>query len=138
MYIPHKNGLSEFPLDVNIFEADYKVTKLYDRYGPRGFTVYIGILCIIYRDGYYLEIPMEGLHTLLKKMIGSRWLDTTSISNIISYCGEIGLFDKNLLEQGVITSVDIQKRYKEANKRSKLKIEKYRLLELDSPNHIDN
>ena len=126
---PRKAGLSYFPLDVDIFDADYKIIDLLDRFGPKGFAVYIAILCMVYREGYYLEIPMRSLQVQLGKMIGNRWLtDKTIIPDVISYCGELGLFDAGLLQQGVITSAGIQRRYQAATKRNKSRIDKYRLL----------
>lgn len=131
---PRKAGLSYFPLDVDIFDADYKIIDLLDRFGPKGFTVYIAILCMVYREGYYLEIPTKSLQAQLGKMIGNRWLtDKTFLTGVIDYCGELGLFDVGLLSQGVITSAGIQRRYREATKRNKSRIEKYRLLEEDPP-----
>ena len=131
---PRKAGLSYFPLDVDIFDADYKIIDLLDRFGPKGFAVYIAVLCMVYREGYYLEIPMRNLQAQLGKMIGNRWLtDKTLIPDVIGYCGELGLLDAGLLRQGVVTSAGIQRRYREATKRSKAGIEKYRLLEVEAP-----
>lgn len=131
---PRKAGLSYFPLDVDIFDADYKIVDLLERFGPKGFAVYIAVLCMVYREGYCLEIPMRSLQAQLGKMIGNRWLtDKALILDVISFCGELGLFDAGLLRQGVITSAGIQRRYREATKRSKTRIEKYRLLEAETP-----
>lgn len=131
---PRKAGLSYFPLDVDIFDADYKIVDLLERFGPKGFAVYIAVLCMVYREGYYLEIPMRSLQAQLGKMIGNRWLtDKALVPDVISFCGELGLFDAGLLQQGVITSAGIQRRYREATKRNKSRIEKYRLLEAETP-----
>lgn len=130
---PRKAGLSYFPLDVDILEADYRITDLYDRYGPRGFTVYITLLCMIYREGYYLEIPMQSLERQLGRVLGNRWFDKRILPEVIGFCGELGLFDKGLLQQGVLTSAGIQRRYQEATKRNKTQIRKYRLLEENPP-----
>ena len=131
---PRKAGLSYFPLDVDIFDADYKIIDLLERFGPKGFAVYIAVLCMVYREGYYLEIPMRSLQAQLGKMIGNRWLtDKALVPDVISFCGELGLFDAGLLQQGVITSAGIQRRYREATKRNKSRIEKYRLLEAETP-----
>ena len=131
---PRKAGLSYFPLDVDIFDADYKIIDLLERFGPKGFAVYIAVLCMVYREGYYLEIPMRSLQAQLGKMIGNRWLtDKALVPDVISFCGELGLFDAGLLQQGVITSAGIQRRYREATKRNKSRIDKYRLLEAETP-----
>ena len=50
---------------------------------------------------------------------------------MIHYCAELDLFDRDLLAQGVITSVGIQRRYLEITSRRKRKnrLEKYRILQ---------
>ena len=48
---------------------------------------------------------------------------------MIQYCADIGLFDRALLSQSVITSAGIQRHYSEVTVRSKVNNEKYRLLE---------
>ena len=84
---PRKAGLSYFPLDVDIFDADYKIIDLLERFGPKGFAVYIAVLCMVYREGYCLEIPMRSLQAQLGKMIGNRWLtDKTLVPDVISFC----------------------------------------------------
>lgn len=127
---PRKAGLLYFPVDVDIFDADFKITDLMDRYGSKGLTIYLAILCLVYREGYYLEIPPRSLHAQLIKMIGNRWINNKDfLPEVIGFCGELGLFDADLLSQGVITSRAIQRRYKEATKRNKVDISKYWLLD---------
>ena len=127
---PRKAGLLYFPLDVDIFDADFKITDLMDRYGPKGLAIYLAILCLVYREGYYLEIPFRSLYAQLTKMIGNRWInDKDFVPEVIGFCGELGLFDADLLSQGVITSRAIQRRYKEATKRNKVDISRYWLLD---------
>ena len=99
---PRKAGLLYFPLDVDIFDADFKITDLMDRYGPKGLAIYLAILCLVYREGYYLEIPFRSLYAQLTKMIGNRWInDKDFVPEVIGFCGELGLFDADLLSQGV-------------------------------------
>ena len=49
-----KAGLDYFPLDVNIF-SDNKIRILKARYGVNGVSVYIYLLCEIYKNGYYMQ-----------------------------------------------------------------------------------
>ena len=51
------------------------------------------------------------------------------MQQVIQYCADIGLFDRALLSQSVITSAGIQRHYSEVTVRSKVNKEKYRLLE---------
>ena len=51
-----KKGLDWFKKDVSYYE-DFKVMDLINEYGPLGSTIFDCILCMIYREGYYLEVP---------------------------------------------------------------------------------
>ena len=51
------------------------------------------------------------------RALGSRWITKDFAINVITYCGDIGLFRVDLLEQGILTSEAIQRRYQEATKR---------------------
>lgn len=129
---PPKTGLSYHGSDVDYYE-DFKIMELMDRYGPLGQTIYDVILKMVYRNGYYLEIPMNSLALSVTKTVGSKWIRNKDlVLQVVQYCADIGLFDKDLLLQSVITSVGIQKRYRIATVRNKAKIEKYRLLEKES------
>lgn len=40
----------------------FKIMDLMNEYGPLGQTIYDVLLCMIYHEGYYLEVPsMEQL-----------------------------------------------------------------------------
>ncbi len=39
---------------------------------PLGVTVYDCILCIVYKHGYYAEIPLDKLSKMIIKMIGEQ------------------------------------------------------------------
>lgn len=109
---PPKEGLLYFPFDVDFYE-DFKIEDLSNEFGPLGESVYKRILCLVYRDkGYYLEIDMDRLAVKLIKSIGNRWVRSKDqVIQVILYCADIGLFDKDLLSRGVITSVGIQRRF---------------------------
>ena len=115
---PAKEGLGYFPFDVDFYE-DFKIEDLSNEFGPLGESVYKRILCLVYRDkGYYLEIDMDKLAIKLIKSIGNRWVRSKDqVIQVILYCADIGLFDKDLLSRGVITSVGIQRRFLEAKGR---------------------
>ena len=124
-----KKGLAYFPKDVDYYDDD-KIIDLLMEYGPLGQTIYDVILCYVYKNGYYLELPLDKLATLIVRIVGNRWIkEKNLVLQVIHYCAEIGLFDKDLLSQNVITSAGIQNRYSEVTVRNKVNKEKYWLLE---------
>lgn len=128
---PPKQGLSYHGSEVDYYEDDKIIDLLYE-YGPLGQTIYDVIIKKVYRNGYYLEIPMEKLERSVIRTIGSKWVKKGKVLQVIQYCAEIGLFDNVLLQQSVITSVGIQKRYELATVRNKPNKDKYWLLKKES------
>lgn len=124
-----KTGLDYFPKDVTFYD-DFKIMGLLDEYGPNGITIYDAILCVIYGNGYYIECPdMDQLAAKIIRLIGNRWIRKKDfVLQVIRFCADIGLFDKALLDQNVITSVGIQRRYAEVTTRNKVNKDKYWLL----------
>ena len=127
-----KTGLDYFPKDVTFYD-DFKIMTLLDEYGPNGIAIYDVILCIVYKNGYYIECPdMELLIARIVRMIGNKWIRKKDlVLQVIRFCADIGLFDKTLLDQNVITSAGIQRRYSEVTVRNKVNKEKYWLLGKD-------
>lgn len=125
-----KTKLDYFPKDVDFYD-DFKIMELLGEYGPNGIVIYDATLCIIYGTGYYIECPdMDQLTARIVRMIGNRWIRKKDlVLQVIRFCADIGLFDKALLDQNVITSVGIQRRYREVTVRNKVNKEKYWLLE---------
>ena len=125
-----KTGLSYFSKDVDYYD-DFKIMDLMNEYGPLGQTIYDVLLCMIYHEGYYLEVPsMEQLAVKIIKIIGNRWVKKKDfVLQVIYYCADIGLFDKTLLNQNIITSAGIQRRYDSVTVRNKVNKDKYRLID---------
>ena len=108
---PNKKGLDYFPKMIDFYEDD-KIFDLLDRYGPLGVTVYDCILCIVYKHGYYAEIPLDKLSKLITKMIGNKWVKNQKVVvQVVHFCSEIGLIDDGLMTENIITSVGIQQRF---------------------------
>ena len=125
---PKKAGLDFYYRDVNELD-DYRRIMLMEQYGPIGNTVFDIIADKIYRDGYYLEVPLKQLSVHIMRIIGGQWIDNIGqITDIIRYCGEIGLLSKELLAQSVITSEDFQRNYSYVSARRKANRSKYWLL----------
>ena len=126
---PRKKGLDYFPKDVDTWD-NYKIIDLVNRYGPLGYCVYDIVRDEVYKNGYYLEIPLDRLAAIIVRKIGNRWVkDKNLVLQIIQYCADIGLFHNALLSQSVITSVGIQQRYSEVTARNKVDTTKFWLLE---------
>lgn len=128
---PYEAGLIFFPKMVDFYEDD-KIFDLLDQYGPLGVTIYDCILCIVYKHGYYVEIPLEKLSRMIVKMIGNKWVKQKAVVQVVHFISEIGLIDDALVKENIITSVAIQRRYYEtAVKRMKRRLhdDKYWLLE---------
>lgn len=110
---PFKQGLDYFPLDTNI---DNKLEIFESEYGLLGFGFIIKLFQKIYSNGYYLEWN-EYSPGLLKKEIG---IEKEQINEMINFCLNINLFDKNLYSNfNILTSKGIQKRYFTVSKRRK-------------------
>ena len=129
---PPKTGLKYFPKEVDYYD-DFKVIDLLNEYGPLGQTIYDIILCEVYRDkGYYLEIPLDKLAAKIIRIIGNRWVKNKDlVLQVIQYCADIGLFEKALLTQNVITSAGIQRRYSEVTVRNKVQKDRFWLIDKD-------
>lgn len=127
---PIKPGLEYFSLDVDIFEDD-KIFDLQNEYGPLGEVIYLRLLCLIYKNGYYYRFDsLDKLAGLLIKSIGNRWArDKKAVKDVILYCAKCNLFSSELMQNNVITSRSIQLRYLKAKERNLPKIEEYSLLE---------
>lgn len=126
---PKKTGLDYFPFDVDYWD-DFKIADLLNRYGPLGTTIFEIVLSKVYKNGYYLEAPLDKLASQIVRIIGNRWIkDKKLVMQIIQYCADIGLLHNAFLSQSVITSVAIQRRYAEVTARNKVDKSKYWLLD---------
>ena len=121
-----KKGFDYFALDCAFFD-DIKTRKLIRRCGPDAVAVYLAILCLVFRDGYYL-VNDDDLPFVLSEKTG---VDEDACAACISACVSVGLIDETLFQQGIITSRGIQKRYNSISQQTKRvsKIEEYNLLE---------
>lgn len=131
---PARKGLAYFPKDVDFYQ-DEKIVDLALKYGPLGLTVFDVLLTLVYREGYYLELPLSKVGQLIVRTVGESWFRKTGMSatdlsvEVILYCAEIGLINAPLVRQNVITSVAIQERYAAVTKRNKVNLTRYWLLD---------
>lgn len=122
---PQKQGLSYFPLDVDI-DQDDKVALIEAAHGQVGFAIIIKLLMKIYKEGYFYEWT-EKEQLLFSKRVN---VNINELNVIINDCVKWDLFNKTLFDQcSILTSKGIQKRFFEASTRRKdLKIIKEYLL----------
>lgn len=112
---PRKKGLDYFPLDVDFF-SDKKIKRLRARYGTDGVTVYMYLLCEIYRSGYYINYDED----LILDISDELNISENSIQQIINYLLSRSLFDDTLAKSvKVLTAASIQRRYQEAKNTRK-------------------
>ncbi len=113
-----------------VFPGIFRIMDLMNKYGPLGAVIYDIVISKVYKNSYYLEVPLEKLASQIIRLIGNRWIKNKSlVQQVILYCADIGLFDHALLSKSVITSAGIQRRYSEVTVRNKVNKEKYWLLE---------
>ena len=126
---PIKEGLAYFPFDTDFFDDD-KLFDIQNEFGPLGEVIYLRILCLIYKNGYYYEFSsMDKLCALLIKSIGNRWTrGKSSVEQVILRLAECNLLSSELVRSGVLTSVGVQKRYLKVTERRRINTEKYWLL----------
>ncbi|MBO7266716.1 MAG: DUF4373 domain-containing protein [Bacteroidaceae bacterium] len=102
-----KIGFDFYRVDTDRYQ-DIRIKKLKKNYGCNGIAVYDYVLCEIYRvKGCFLEWD-ESTTFDVAEYFG---LKENTVSEIMRYCGSVGLFDKELLSRGIVTSASIQKRY---------------------------
>lgn len=102
-----KRGLEYFPFDVGFFQ-DMRVRKLIKHQSGKAVAVYALLLCIIYKQGYYMRWDEE-LPFIISEQTG---YDEVYIREVIKCCLNVDLLSRPLFEsERVLTSVDIQERY---------------------------
>ncbi|WP_236894903.1 MULTISPECIES: Lin1244/Lin1753 domain-containing protein [Clostridium] len=127
---PVKEGLSYFPFDVDFF-SDRKIKILKSRYGADGITLYMYLLCEVYKsNGYYLETDDDFLYIISDDLN----MSYEKIRQIMNFLLERSLFDDTLFKSDkVLTSIGIQRRFQEAIKsrasKRAVEITKFWLLE---------
>lgn len=105
---PNKEGLDYFPFDIDLFQ-DIRIRKLIKYQSGKAITVYALLLCIIYKDGYYVRWDKE-LPFIISEQTG---FEEAYVLEVINSCLKLGLFNEELYtSDGILTSKGIQERYK--------------------------
>lgn len=124
-----KDGLDYFPLDVDFFE-DEKIKILRARYGADGISLYIYLLCRIYKKGYYIKVNDDFEYILSVDLN----MGADKVRQVLTFLLSRSLFDNTLFQSdAVLTSTGIQKRFqlavKERAKKNPVKVGRFWLLE---------
>ena len=125
---PPKRGLDYFPLDVDLF-SDSKIMELIAKYSSDGLAIFMALLCIVYRHGYYFEAESEDaiVRAIIKELYDDR-ISRQRVREVLHFCGVVSLLDSRLLCVNVVTSSALQKRYESVTVRNKVDKSKYWLL----------
>jgi len=104
---PTKSGLAYFNIDTDRYQ-DTRIKRLKHKHGLAGMAVYDYLLCEIYRDkGFFIDWNEDAAFIVTEYFD----VEETLVKEIVNYCAEVGLFDKDILARGMLTSKSIQTRY---------------------------
>ena len=100
------------------FFSDKKIKILKARYGADGITIYIYLLCEIYKNGYYLKVD-DDFEFVISDDLN---MNCDKVKQVLTFLLERSMFDKQLFQSdAVLTSAGIQKRFQLAVKTRALK-----------------
>lgn len=110
-------GLSYYSVDTDRY-LDIRIRRLVKAFGCDGIAVYDYLLCNIYRvKGCFAAWDESTAFNVAEYLR----LKELVVLEIVRYCGVVGLFNKELLSRGIITSAAIQRRYIDTCIRAKRK-----------------
>lgn len=123
-----KEGNEFFSFDADFF-SDRKIKILKARYGADGITLYIYLLCEIYKNGFYLKLD-EDFEFIVSDDLN---MNSDKVKQVLAFLLERSMFDKQLFQSdAVLTSTGIQRRYqlmvKSRAVKNPITVERYWLL----------
>ena len=111
------DGINYFPIGVNFMEEN-AMEVIEAKYGIKGPAIVLKLLCKIYKEGYFIRWDEEQCLIFANK--AGREVQAAEVQGIIEILFIKGIMDKNsYLENGILTSENIQKVWMEATKRRK-------------------
>ena len=121
-------GLEYFPLAVDFF-SDKKIKILKARYGADGIAIYIYLLCMIYREGYYTKADNDLIYVISDDLN----MSSDKVQQVLAFLFERSMFDEQLFKSdAVLTGTGIQERWQKAissrASKSPIEVGKYWLL----------
>ena len=123
-----KQGIDYFSLDCDFF-SDKKIKILKARYGADGITIYLYLLCEIYRNGYYIIVDDDFYYIMSDDLN----MNCDKVKQVLTFLLERSMFDKQLFQSdAVLTSAGIQRRFqlavKTRGKKNPIEVERFWLL----------
>ena len=110
-------GINYFPVGVNFMEEN-AMEVIEAKYGIKGPAIVLKLLCKIYKEGYFIRWDEEQCLIFANK--AGREVQAEEVQGIIEILFIKGILDRNsYLENGILTSENIQKVWLEATKRRK-------------------
>ena len=111
------DGINYFPVGVNFMEEN-AMEVIEAKYGIKGSAIVLKLLCKIYKEGYFIRWDEEQCLIFANK--AGREVQAAEVQGIIEILFIKGILDRNsYLENGILTSANIQKIWMEATKRRK-------------------
>ena len=111
------DGINYFPIGVNFMEEN-AMEVIEAKYGIKGPAIVLKLLCKIYKEGYFIRWDEEQCLIFANK--AGREVQAKEVQGIIEILFIKGILDRNsYLENGILTSENIQKVWLEATKRRK-------------------
>lgn len=80
-----------FPVDVGFF-SDRKIKILKARYGTDGLTIYLYLLCEIYKTGYYMQID-EDIEFIISDAKTETDIDDLMQEGYLGMCNAVDHYD---------------------------------------------
>lgn len=121
-------GLEFFPVEVDFF-SDKKVRILKARYGADGLAIYLYLLCMIYREGYYTRVDEDFIYVISEELN----MSSETVQQVMTFLLRRSMFNEQLFKSdAILTSDGIQERWQKAIKtralKTPMKVESYWLL----------
>lgn len=115
---PQKKGLDFYSVDTGLF-LNRKIKRVIRSFGGNGYMIYSHILTEIYRDkGCFIEWDSNTAFDVSDTLN----VKETLVNEVVSYCANVGLFDKELLRcENVLTSKNIQEFWLKVSRKAKRK-----------------
>lgn len=103
-------GIEYFPFAVDFF-SDKKIKVLKARYGADGITIYIYLLCYVYREGYYTRVDKDFIYMVSDDLN----MSPDKVQQVMTFLFERSMFHEQLFKSdAILTSTGIQERWQKA------------------------
>lgn len=106
---PVKNAVDYFPMDVDFF-VDPKIIMIEDRFKAKGIAIVTGLLCMVYRNGYFLPFD-DNMPYVVAKRVGCE-VSGALVTDVVKALIKNEFFNEEVFNRcRILTSNGIQKRW---------------------------